>query len=810
MQDDFSGYNLDTKAALKFNNRLRSALHRLVEPVAGHAHFSLGISSNGNTDWLCRHDSCYCIQSSIHGDSSDGISLIPISRLGQPACQVILCKKGGETSLFPIVCSLVKEAADQVEMEFEDESLILELGTSWESLHTLYEISSDLRTSRNIPDILGRILDRIVAGRPNLRAILWIEKDGLLEPATVRQTETIEPRRMDQGLFGRAIASRIPIVINDRSKITLSSNLEPELAKACRIALVPIATRDRLSGLLETWQEDGSEEFDTQTIGLFEALALQAAMVLEGERAYHISLAEAKLRREFEIGGRIQETLLSGRPPTALPGIKIGVFTAPSHAIDGDFFDFLSCGEDCLDIFIGDVMGKGIPAALVGAEAKSDLLRAFGQLTAANLTRQLPAPKDIVTYVHQHFTSQLIDIESFISLYYVRFDLRHKQLDFVDCGHPRAIHYRADTETLEWLSGDNMPLGVIEGGTYSQVSVPFNPNDIFLFYSDGVTDAYNSSGIYFGEDRLIACVQKNTNLSPTDLCLKIREAVAEFTGTHTVTDDFTCLAVKIGTFTESTPSLHWSIEFLSHLEFLPALRSWIRGVCNCAGPNSGRAADALELAATETVSNIIRHGYKGQKNKKIIVEAQVFPDRVVVIISHWGKRFRPDPVPTKAPDTTREHGYGLYIVAKVVDRISYFDGPSSADCILLEKQLNSRTGGDNLMMVTKEKHGDVTVLHVALDTLDAGNEKRFKKEVISQLEPYSKVVLDLSEVNFIDSSGLGVILSCYRHLHSGSGDLKLCCLNEQVHTLFELVRMHRIFDIHKTVEEAVASFETAV
>jgi serine phosphatase RsbU (regulator of sigma subunit) len=535
----------DTKASSKFHTRLHSALHRLVEPIALYAHYSLGIMHNGNTDWLCQHDNCNCARESNYSNSMDNISLLPISRPGQPACQVILCTKGGQTSLLSIVCSLVKEAADQVDMEFEDENLILELGTSWESLHTLYEISSDFRTSRDIQDILGKILDRITAGRKNLIAVLWIEKDGSLEPATALQTKTFEPRGMNQGLFGRAIASRMPIVINDRSKIPLSLNLEPELANACRLALVPIATRERLAGLLEIWQEDGSEEFDTQIIGLFEALALQAAMVLEGERAYHISLAEAKLRKEFEIGGKIQEMLLSGRPPTALPGIKIGVFTEPSREIDGDFFDFISSGNECLDIFIGDVMGKGIPAALVGAEAKSDLLRAFGQLTAANRARQLPAPKDIVTFVHEHFTSQLIDIESFISLYYVRFNLRRKQLDFVDCGHPRAIHYRADTKTLGLLSGDNMPLGVLEGGTYSQASVSFNPNDIFLFYSDGVTDACNSGGLYFGEDRLVDCLQKNTHLHPTDLCLKIREAVAEFTGTSSVTDDFTCLAVKI-------------------------------------------------------------------------------------------------------------------------------------------------------------------------------------------------------------------------------------------------------------------------
>ena len=111
------------------------------------------------------------------------------------------------------------------------------------------------------------------------------------------------------------------------------------------------------------------------------------------------------------------------------------------------------------------------------------------------------------------------------------------------------------------------------------------------------------------------------------------------------------------------------------------------------------------------------------------------------------------------------------------------------------------------MLATIEKIGDVTVVKVALDTLDAGNEKRFKKEVISALEPKSRVILDLSEVDFIDSSGLGVILSCYRHLQASSGDLKLCCLNEQVRMLFELVRMHRIFDIYGTREEALSSFQ---
>jgi len=108
------------------------------------------------------------------------------------------------------------------------------------------------------------------------------------------------------------------------------------------------------------------------------------------------------------------------------------------------------------------------------------------------------------------------------------------------------------------------------------------------------------------------------------------------------------------------------------------------------------------------------------------------------------------------------------------------------------------------MMATIDKIGDVTVVRIAVDTLDSGNEKRFKKEVIPILEPNSKVILDMSEVEFIDSSGLGVVLSCYRHVNASTGNLKLCCLKSSTYT-FNLVRMHRIFDIYESREEAFAS-----
>jgi serine phosphatase RsbU (regulator of sigma subunit) len=610
MADDPIDRSRDKTAALAYRRRLSAAMHRIVKPLAAHAKFSLGISAEGSMEWLCVHDKCTCSHLRFCSEGMPGEALgIEVFHRDIPAGCVVLCTKGGEEGLITVARNLIHEAVHQVELEFEDEDLIRELGSNWESLHSLYEITSDLRTSQNIPDILARIMDRIVAGRPTLHAILWIEKDGKLEPTVAHNAELFEARAENAGSLGRATIGRMPVIINDRAKIQIDAQLEPELIKADKIALIPIASRDRLVGVLEIWQEPGGGEFDSHTIRLFEALALQIAMVLESERAYRISVAEERLRREVEIGGKIQETLLLGRPPAALPGVRIGVLTVPSRAVDGDFFEFLSCGDDCLDVFIGDVMGKGIPAALVGAAAKSDLLKAFGQLTAENVARQVPDPKDIVTHVHQHLTRQLIDIESFISLYYSRFDLRNHRLDFVDCGHPKAIHYRADQRKMEMLAGDNMPLGILEGGAYSQISVFFNPGDAFLFYSDGVTDAHNSYGELFGEERLKAFFCANADLEPADLCAKIRESVAEFTGSQTVTDDLTCLSVKIGSIDETVPSMRWSMEFLSHLEFLPALRSWIDGVCLCVSPDDSHLADSLELAMTEAVSNIIRHGY---------------------------------------------------------------------------------------------------------------------------------------------------------------------------------------------------------
>jgi anti-sigma B factor antagonist len=112
------------------------------------------------------------------------------------------------------------------------------------------------------------------------------------------------------------------------------------------------------------------------------------------------------------------------------------------------------------------------------------------------------------------------------------------------------------------------------------------------------------------------------------------------------------------------------------------------------------------------------------------------------------------------------------------------------------------------MEITADKVDDVTVVLVPVEELDASNAGEFKRAIAPTLEANTQLVIDLSRLRFIDSSGLGAMLSCLRQVSAKGGDLKLCGMSKQVRATFELVRMHRIFDIFSTREEAVRAFDS--
>jgi anti-sigma B factor antagonist len=110
--------------------------------------------------------------------------------------------------------------------------------------------------------------------------------------------------------------------------------------------------------------------------------------------------------------------------------------------------------------------------------------------------------------------------------------------------------------------------------------------------------------------------------------------------------------------------------------------------------------------------------------------------------------------------------------------------------------------------LTIDKIGDVVAVVVSVDELDASNAPELKRDIAPVLQANTKVVFDLSRVRFVDSSGLGAMLSCLRQLSARKGDLKLCGMSKQVRGAFELVRLHRIFDIYPSKADAVSAFQS--
>ena len=395
-------------------------------------------------------------------------------------------------------------------------------------------------------------------------------------------------------------------------------------------------------------------------------------------------LARAR-EQEVEIGFKIQQTLLLEQPPQDLPGVRAAALTIPSQRIDGDFYDFFNHRDTCLDVIVGDVMGKGIPAALLGAATKSHFLQALSRLISLSTPGTLPEPKDIVTLAHAEVARQLIELESFVTLCYARFDLVERRLELVDCGHTTTIHFRAASGTCALLQGENLPLGVSESEIFEQLSVAVEPGDVLLFYSDGLTETRDAEGELFGVERLSDCLRRYGRLEPRELIERIRLEAVAFASSERFGDDLTLVAVRIEE--RLLPLVRDGIELASDLKELSRARAFVRDVCSrIEDPPAAETIDQLELAVTEAASNIMRHAYAGRSDRPIDLVAEAYDDRIVLRLHHLGQSFDPASVRPPVFDGSQEGGFGMYIIGQVVDEVRYHRDERGRHCIAMIKK----------------------------------------------------------------------------------------------------------------------------
>jgi len=406
----------------------------------------------------------------------------------------------------------------------------------------------------------------------------------------------------------------------------------------------------------------------------------------------------------IEIGAKIQQTLLLGNLPESFPDLEISALTQPSQKVDGDFFDFICHQDKCLDVFLGDVMGKGVPAALIGAATKANFYRAITQLLLQHKTDHIPQIEQIVQYVHQVMSNELIELEKFVTLCYVRYHSSDKSVDLVDCGHTQTIHYHSHTNECSLIKGDNTPLGFIPDEHYKQIQFYLKPGDILFLYSDGFTEACCPEGTFFGENRLVGCIKKHCKSNPDFIVKQIQNEIYKFAKTNQLGDDLTCVVLKrkqersdpihsiiqpddINPFLENS-ELCKSIKIKSSLVEIHNVRKFVQQYCQLIhlGKTKNTFVWELETAIIELISNVIKYAYLNEQHHDIVICADSNINQVRLIVHHWGKSFPNPPTDPKPPEHEYpEGGYGLYIIDNYIDQCFYLEKEDTMNSIVLIK-----------------------------------------------------------------------------------------------------------------------------
>ncbi|MCB1149019.1 MAG: anti-sigma factor antagonist [Chlamydiia bacterium] len=550
----------------------------------------------------------------------------------------------------------------------------------------------------------------------------------------------------------------------------------------------------------------------------------QVRLTLENRRLTQMTQEQNKLlarvnsslKEELVIGGHIQNLLLRGKHPERLQAFELETLSIPSKEIDGDFYDIYQPVPHLVDIVLGDVMGKGLPAALVGTAVKSQLSRFAIPVDHSQVYdrvsgwhRDIFGPHQILQRVHQELIEPLENLEHFVSLFYGRFDLKKRLFSYVDCGSTKPIHFRSSDGITTHLKGSNFPLGISRKDSFKLYETPFEEADVFLFYSDGVTEARSPEGELYGIERLDALLLENIQLSAKEIVRRIHQALIEFTKDQAFSDDFSLMLFKV----ESVPGAYVDIDqhiakFNSDLSQLKAVRTFIDNFCLEITQHHKQISEPLSLAVNEAFCNVVKHGYRGQSGSQILLQAEVRGDEATVELLDQGISFDPQVIQHPSFAGDKDDGFGFFLIKAVSDRVTYIRKKTESgwNCMRITKKFNLE---EESMDISNYNNEGILVIKLEGESLDAKEAPEFKKRIMDLIdqEGTSKVVFDLSKLTFIDSTGLGSFLSILRSLNGMHGDLRLACMTRSIHAIFELVCMNKIFEIYATVDEALEAYQ---
>jgi sigma-B regulation protein RsbU (phosphoserine phosphatase) len=306
--------------------------------------------------------------------------------------------------------------------------------------------------------------------------------------------------------------------------------------------LLPLPGRDRLLGLLTMGAKQSEEAYSPSDLRLLGSLGLQTGLGLEiAELARSLaeeSTQRALIHREIEIAREVQERLFPQTIPT-LAGVSLAGSCRPALGVGGDYYDIFEMMESKVGLAIGDVSGKGVPAALLMASLRACLrtMTTFGEADLAQLMERLNQLVYESSAAHRYAT-----------FFFAVYDPSMHNLVYVNAGHnpPFLLRNNAgDSSTCDRLKAGGAVIGLLPHTAYGEESLTLNPGDLLVLYTDGFSEAMTKDDEEWGEERMLAAVEAVRSKAAGEVISGLFEAADGFTQGAPQQDDMTLLALKI-------------------------------------------------------------------------------------------------------------------------------------------------------------------------------------------------------------------------------------------------------------------------
>ena len=407
-----------------------------------------------------------------------------------------------------------------------------------EELSIINDISTAINSTLSLEKIIELIVQKCIKHmKVEQGTVTLLESGGQNDQfkTIMRQADQSSgymPFHLDTQLTGWMLKNQKPLIIDDLDSDDRFRTLDSEENPIKTLLSVPLILKGRILGSLNVFNKRSTDVFSETDKRLLCIISTQSAQVIENARLYEEEQSLMRMQEEMKIAYNIQMGLLPKGAPM-IEGYDVAGKSMPAKSVGGDYFDLIRLGDGRLFFCLGDISGKGMPAALL----MSNML---ATLRGQNL--DLTTPGSIMNHSNEHMFRNT-DPERFSTLFLGVLDPSSSEIIYSNAGHNLPFIVRSSGE-VERLETGNLVLGAIEDVTYTEDSVMLDSGDTLLIFSDGISEAINPEEEEFGEDPLPGIVMANSDASAMSLIDTVIADVVSHAGRAPQRDDMTMVIIR--------------------------------------------------------------------------------------------------------------------------------------------------------------------------------------------------------------------------------------------------------------------------